>query len=236
MAGLIAAIMSHLSGAVNSCTTIATMDFYLPYINKSATDKQAVRFGKITAIAIFTLSAIWAIGMMGHQDTPVFLYLLNVYGMFTPGIATMFLLGILWKRTTQWGALAAGGLTIPLTLFLDWLTGGLKCPPTMGTWCPPAPALPQVVVRYLSPFMNRTGAAFWICMLVCVAVSLLTEPRPPEELKGLIWNRASLRLPEEMRQRARGLRNPLLWWLIIFAFTVFLYVRFGLMTGIGPRR
>ena len=29
MAGLIAAIMSHISGAVNSCTTIATIDFYL---------------------------------------------------------------------------------------------------------------------------------------------------------------------------------------------------------------
>jgi len=30
MAGLMAAVMSHISGAVNSCTTIATVDFYLP--------------------------------------------------------------------------------------------------------------------------------------------------------------------------------------------------------------
>ena len=47
MAGLIAAVMSHISGAVNSCTTIATVDFYLPYISKNATEAQAVRFGKI---------------------------------------------------------------------------------------------------------------------------------------------------------------------------------------------
>ena len=113
MAGLIAAIMSHLSGAVNSCSTIATVDFYLPYVNKNATDRQAVRFGRMTGIVIFTISMTCAIMMLGKQDTPVFLYLLDVYGMFTPGIATMFLLGILWKRTTQWGALAAGLLTIP---------------------------------------------------------------------------------------------------------------------------
>ena len=55
--------------------------------------------------------------------------------MFTPGIATMFLLGILWKRTTQWGALAAGLLTIPLTLSLKWLTGGFRIPASSRPTC-----------------------------------------------------------------------------------------------------
>ncbi|MBN2577751.1 MAG: sodium/solute symporter [Pirellulales bacterium] len=226
MAGLIAAIMSHLSGAVNSCTTIATVDFYLPYINRNATDRQAVRFGRITAAAIFALAMVWAMLMLGKQDKPVFLYLLNVYGVFTPGIAAMFLCGILWKRTTQAGALAAGLLTVPLTLFLDWLCGGIKIP-----YLSP-PHLPEIIVKYLSPFLNRTGVAFWFCVLVCVIVSLFTTPRPSAELEGLIWNKESLRLPKEMRDRARGLRNPLLWWLVIFGFTVFLYIRFGFMTGI----
>jgi SSS family solute:Na+ symporter len=226
MAGLIAAVMSHLSGAVNSCTTIATVDFYLPYLHKNATDRQAVRFGRLVGAAIFTISMAWAILMLGKQDTPIFLYLLDVYGMFTPGIATMFLMGILWKRTTQWGALAAGLLTIPLTLFLDWLTGGLHVP-----YLAP-PHLPEIVIKYLHPFMNRTGVAFWTCMLVCVVVSLLTTPQPSEKLKGLIWNKESLRLPSALRARSRGLRNPLFWWLIIFGITIFLYVRFGLMTGI----
>jgi SSS family solute:Na+ symporter len=135
-------------------------------------------------------------------------------------------LGIFWKRTTQWGAVAAGLLTIPLTLFLDWLTGGLKVPGCV------APHLPELVIKYLKPFLNRTGVAFWTCMLVCVIVSLLTKPAPEEKLKGLIWNAQSLRLPAEMRGRARGLRSPLFWWLIIFAITVFLYIRFGFMTGI----
>ena len=58
-----------------------------------------------------------------------------------------------WRRATEWGAVAAGLLTIPLTLGRDWLTGGL-------TGSPGAPHLPDTVIRYLSLFLNRTGVAF----------------------------------------------------------------------------
>ena len=119
MAGLMAAVMSHISGAINSCTTIATVDFYLPYINKNATDQQAVPFGRWVGVVIVLLGIFWAGALLSHSDKPIFLYLLSAYGYFTPGIATMFLLGIFWKRTTHAGALAAGLLTIPLSVFLE---------------------------------------------------------------------------------------------------------------------
>jgi len=209
MAGLIAAVMSHISGAVNSCTTIATVDFYLPYINKKATERQAVMFGRIVGGVIVLLGILWANVLLGHQDKPVFIYLLNAYGYFTPGIATMFLLGILWKRTTHAGALAAGLLTIPLSVFLE------KVSPHLGRLAP-----------LLTPFFNRTGIVFWACVLVCVVVSLLTKPKSEEELKGLIWNRESLRMPKELASKMRGLRSPTFWWAIIMAITVYAYVRF----------
>ena len=57
---------------------------------------------------------------MYNSDKPVFLYLLNAYGLFTPGIATMFLMGIFWKRTTHAGALAAGILTIPMSFVMEF--------------------------------------------------------------------------------------------------------------------
>ena len=44
--------------------------------------------------------------------------------------------------------------------------------------------------------MNRTGIVFWICMTTAVGVSLLTKPETEERLKGLIWNKESLVLPE----------------------------------------
>lgn len=210
MAGLIAAVMSHISGAVNACTTIATVDFYVPYINRHATDKQAVRFGKAAGVVIIILGIFWAQALRAHADRPVFLYLLNAYGYFTPGIASMFLLGILWKRTTHAGALAAGIATIPLTVLFEMWVG------TMG----------EPYASYLKPFYNRTGIIFWVCMLLGVVVSLCTKPMPMERIGKLIWNVDSLRLPPEQRAGMRGLRRPVIWWAIITVITICMYVRF----------
>jgi SSS family solute:Na+ symporter len=249
MAGLIAAVMGHTSGAINSVTTIATIDFYLPWRERrvravrgsepvvdarsdpglrdyaqtpasegtpedpdstassaDATDQSAVRFGRIFGIVAILIGIICAEVLTQHSRKPIFLYLLNAYGYFTPGIATMFLVGILWKGTTTAGALAAGILTIPLSLALQWFWP--------ARWHPLA-------------FQNRTGIVFWSCIIVCIVVSLLTKPKPETELKGLIWTRQSLHLPEDQRAQYRGLRRPIFWWTIITVVVVFFYVRFA---------
>jgi SSS family solute:Na+ symporter len=218
MAALIAAVMSHVSGAVNSCTTIATIDLYLPFINPRAGETQAVRFGRMTGVVVVLVGILWATMLIGRGDRPVFLYLLGAYGYFTPGITTMFLLGILWKRTTHAGALAAGLLTIPLSVGLQF-----AMPPAMERWFPHAWA---AAGRYLTPQFNRAGIVFWTCMAVGAIVSLLTSPKPDAELTGLIWNRDSLALPTQERASHRGLRNPLIWWAIVTALVLFFYVRY----------
>lgn len=202
MAGLIAAVMSHLSGAINSCTTILTVDVYLPHFAKEATEQQAVRFGRIAGAVIVVIGILCTGLLMNYSDKPVFIYLMNAYGLFTPGIATMFLMGILWKRTTQPGALVAGILTIPLSILIELM-------------------YPQM------PFFNRTGIVFWICMILCVVVSFVTKPKSEAELVGLIWNKESLRLLPEEREQQRGLRNPFIWWAIVTAAVLFFYIRFA---------
>ncbi|KAA0994227.1 sodium/solute symporter [Dyadobacter sp. UC 10] len=202
MAGLIAAVMSHLSGAINSCTTILTMDIYLPYFSKQASEKQAVKFGRISGAIIIMIGILCTGLFLAHSDKPVFLYLLNAYGLFTPGIAAMFLLGILWKRTTHAGALTAGIMTIPLSLIIEFV-------------------FPQM------PFLNRTGIVFWTCMAACILVSLVTTPKPEAELEGLIWNRASLTLPKADREQQRGIRNPFYWWALITAIVLFFYIKYA---------
>jgi SSS family solute:Na+ symporter len=54
----------------------------------------------------------------------------------------------------------------------------------------------------------------------------MTKPKTKEELKGLIWNKESLRLPPDQRARNRGLRSPFLWWAVITAVVLYFYVRF----------
>lgn len=229
MAGLIAAVMGHISGAVNSCSTIATIDFYLPIMKwyrqrfqkteKSSAaldgsrniplndDRQAVFFGRCFGVVTIILGILFATVLTQHSDKPVFLFLLNAYGYFTPGIATMFLMGIFWKRATQAGAITAGVLTIFLSLWMNWYTSG------------------HVLVSGI-PFQNRTGIVFWVCMTVCFLVSLFTKPKPEEEISGLVWNVGSLKLPREFREKARGFRNPFFWWVLITAIVVSFYIVF----------
>jgi solute:Na+ symporter, SSS family len=201
MAGLIAAVMSHISGAVNSSTTIATVDFYLPFLHKDASEAEAVRFGRIFGVVVLLISVACAEILIRNSDRPVFLYLFAAYGYFCPGIATMFLLGILWKRTTHAGALTAGLLTIPMSAALQYY-------------------FPS------TPFMNRTGIVFWTCILACIGVSHVTRPKPESELEGLIWNRASLRMPPELRATMRGIRRPALWWAVVTALVLYFYFRY----------
>lgn len=202
MAGLIAAVMSHLSGAINSCTTILTMDVYLPYFKADATEKQSVGFGRIAGIVVIILGIICTGLLTLYSEKPVFIYLMNAYGYFTPGIAAMFLLGILWKRTTHAGAVAAGLLTIPLSLVIEYGFPGM-------------------------PFFNRTGIVFWACMLCCALVSLATKPKAEAELTGLIWTRASLSLPAAERAQQKELRNPFIWWAIITAIVLYFYIKYA---------
>lgn len=202
MAGLIAAIMSHLSGAINSCTTILTMDIYLPYLKKNATEAQSIRFGKLSGIIIVIMGICCTSLLITHSNKPVFLYLLSAYGLFTPGIATMFLMGILWKRTTSAGALTAGILTIPMSFTMEYF-------------------FPHM------PFFNRTGIVFWTCIAVCTVISLLTVPKPAAELEGLIWDRSSLSLLPSERAQQRGLRNPFIWWSIVTAMVLYFYIRYA---------
>lgn len=202
MAGLIAAIMSHLSGAINSCTTILTMDVYLPYLKKDATEQQSVRFGRLSGVFIIIVGILCTSLLVAHSNKPIFLYLLSAYGLFTPGIATMFLMGVLWKRTTHAGALVAGIMTIPLSLGLEFLFPSF-------------------------PFYNRTGVVFWTCLVTCALVSLATKPKPAEELVGLIWSRESLSLPPDQRHLQRGMRNPAIWWAIVTLMVLYFYIRYA---------
>ena len=150
-------------------------------------------------MVIIVLGVLCTSFLTQYSERPIFIYLMNAYGLFTPGIATMFLMGILWKRTTHAGALTAGILTIPLSLVME-------------------------VIFPNMPFFNRTGIVFWTCMAMCVVISLYTKPKPDSELVGLIWNKESLSLPPDQREQQKGWRNPVIWWALITAVVLYFYI------------
>ena len=110
--GILAALMSSLASLFNSSAMLFTIDFYKKY-KPTETEKHYVTVGRIATVAIVLLGILW-IPVMKGLGKVLYEYLQDVQSLLAPGIAAVFLLGIVSKKTTP----AAGiwGLVIGFTL------------------------------------------------------------------------------------------------------------------------
>jgi len=160
-AALIAAIVSSLGSMMNSIATIFTLDLYRPYAPPRA-EHHYVVVGRIVAASALAIAVLSAQPLLGDAEQ-AFQWLQEFTGFFTPGVVTLFLLGLFWKRATASGAFAAAIGSAAFSLaFKLWL-------PTL-------------------PFMDRVGLVFLACMALAIAISLLSNQRGPDksiDLSGL---------------------------------------------------
>lgn len=96
--GILAALMSSLASLYNSSATLFTVDFYKKFKPQS-TEKELVRVGRIATVVVVVLGILWIPVMKGIGKV-LYAYLQDVQSMLAPGIAAVFLLGVLSKRTT----------------------------------------------------------------------------------------------------------------------------------------
>jgi SSS family solute:Na+ symporter len=100
MAVLIAALVSTIDSALNSLSTVFTMDIYVKKYRPEATQKQIVRIGRI----VTALGAMLAISLTMAIDNIKGLKLFDVFqavlGFIAPPMTTVFLLGVFWKKAT----------------------------------------------------------------------------------------------------------------------------------------
>jgi SSS family solute:Na+ symporter len=144
-AALVAAIVSSIASMTNSISTIFTMDLYANrYPGKS--QHHYVFVGRITSISASVIAMITAQPLLGQFDQ-AFQYIQEFTGFFTPGIVTLFILGMFWKRTTANGGLAAAIGSAVFSISIKYL------------W-------PEL------PFMDRVGVVFVLCMLTAIIVSI----------------------------------------------------------------
>lgn len=150
-AALIAAIVSSLASMMNSISTIFTMDIYAHLGAAGKSEKHLVMVGRIVSLSAMLIAAIIARPLLGNFDQ-AFQYIQEFTGFFTPGVVAIFLLAILWKKTTANGAIgaavASAGLSLALKLF----------------W----PAL---------PFIDRVGLVFLLCSAIGISISRLQGAR-----------------------------------------------------------
>jgi SSS family solute:Na+ symporter len=102
---MIVALMASLASKFNASATLFTMDFFREWY-PAASGRTEVLVGRIATGAIVVLGICWVLVIKSlHSD--LYVYLQSVQGYLSPAIATLFLLGVFWKRATAPAALFA---------------------------------------------------------------------------------------------------------------------------------
>jgi SSS family solute:Na+ symporter len=141
-------------------------------------------------------------------------YVQALFGFFIAPLFGTVLLGMLWKRVSRmagfWGLLA--GVSSSITIFLLMKFD--------ERW---------VRVFALSALAQPLAQAMWqalwscvTCVVVTVLVTLVTQPRPDEELKGLVY--ALTEVPKE--ENTSWLHRPVVWGVAALAIFVVLQIIF----------
>ena len=110
---LMGSILSSFNSALNSASTLFSLQFYKGYINQNASGEQIVKTGK--RFGIFLALASMMIAPMLAQTQSIFQYLQKVNGLYSVPIIGIFLLGITTKHVP---ALAAKvGMIVGMAIY-----------------------------------------------------------------------------------------------------------------------
>jgi SSS family solute:Na+ symporter len=183
LTALLASFMSGMAGNVTAFNTVWTYDIYQAYINKKGTDAHYLWMGRMATIGGVALSIAAAYLVTNFNNIMDALQL--VFSIVNAPLFATFLLGMFWKKTTGHaaftglisGTLAAlmhHGLTLPAD----------AVPGIHGGWI-------AVVHHYPSDMAQNFWTAifaFSVNLVVTIAVSLITKPRPEPELVGLVYS------------------------------------------------
>jgi len=116
ISGLLAALMSSLSSAFNSSSTLITFDFYKQY-KPQASEKELVWVGQLATLVLVIASFLWIPFMKTLMGGGLFHYLQSVQAYISPPIAAVFLFGLFFKWINAKGAIVSLWLGFALGMF-----------------------------------------------------------------------------------------------------------------------
>jgi SSS family solute:Na+ symporter len=168
--GLIAAFMAGVAANVTSFNTVVTYDLIQSYFARDRDDQYYLRMGRLVTVAGVLISVATAFIAKGYSNIMNYVQLLFSY--FNAPLFATFIIAMFWRRATPWGgfwSLVAG-------------TAAAYGVNRMDAY--------DVIFNFgsaLSASFWQAIIAFLACAVVLVVVSLFTQPKPDEELRGLVW-------------------------------------------------
>jgi SSS family solute:Na+ symporter len=211
--GLIAALMSSLASLFNSSAILFTKDFY-EKIRPNSSERHLVKVGRIATVVIVVLGILWIPVMKGIGQV-LYAYLQDVQSLLAPGIASVFLLGVFWKRATP--AAGFAGLSTGFVLGMTRLASNV-----FSGYINPDGLLYRV---FLAPnWLHYSIYLFFLCIAVIVMVSLFTKPADRSKTVGLTFGSAT---PEQLAEtRASWNKWDVIHTVIILSITILFYIYF----------
>src|SRR5689334_22308891 len=169
LAGLLAAFMAGMAANVSSLNTVFTYDIWQDWLRPGKDDRYYLQVGRVVTV-IGCVLAIGTAAIAGSYQN-LMDYIQTLFSFFNAPLFAIFILGLFWKRmtgTAGWTGLVSG---IATALLVDRLVAG-------GV----------IELSGQGGAFVGAGAAFVVDIIVSVAVSLATVPKPDEELRGLVWS------------------------------------------------
>jgi len=203
LAALLSALMSTVSGALNSISTLVSFDLGRRF-RPDMSDQSLVRLGRISAAAALVVS-IMLLPLLNRYES-LFSGVNDIIAHMAPPITCVFLLGVFWKKASA----TAAQLTLWFGSFLGVLVYALNKTfsiPVMGA----------------IPFMMMAFYLFCICVVMQVIFSYVYPVNHTTESKSLYW-----RSPLEPLRRPgwTGLANYKLLSAVLMGVMAVLYVLF----------
>lgn len=167
VAALLSGLMSQVSGALNSISTVVSYDMYKRR-RPAASDKQLIRVGKISA-GIALLFSLSLLPLLNRYES-IFNGLNDIIAHIAPPITCVFLLGIFWKRASAQSA--------KLTLWIGSALGVVVFAINK--------IFPETLIGHI-PFMMMAFYLFCVCVVMQVCFSFVYPVKHTEESAQLYW-------------------------------------------------
>ncbi len=203
VAALLSGLMSQISGALNSISTMVSYDIFKQR-KPQATDKQLIRIGKISAVIAMAFS-LALLPLLDRYES-IFNGINDVIAHIAPPITCVFLLGVFWRK--------ASAVSAKLTLWIGSFLG-------MGVFILNK-VLPDSWIGQ-TPFMMMAFYLFLTCMIIQIILSYWYPVQHNAESEQLYWKSPL----EPLRGAAwKGIGNYRVLSGLLLAIVTILYIIF----------
>ncbi len=162
IAAILGAIISSLGSMTNAIGTIFTEDIYKPFFMKRGKDNSIMVYR--IAVAVSLLIAVLIAPFLGDFDQ-LFTYIQASTGIISPGILSIFLFGIFWKKTTNKAAI--WGVIVPFFVSLGLKATELIYVGNHG----PASTFDRPF--YVLPYQQQMMVSLLCSALIVIVISLV---------------------------------------------------------------